>query len=547
MKKTLQLTKVLLAVRPFSYYRQNPKEFLKAIGFIVLILFSLSGLFSMNVVFYKNLFLALKPANLESTVLALGAVNTVLIILALGVIAILSGYYYDGAEYLLTLPLKGRELLGAKILVNYFYHLPIAVLFFGIPAGVYGYFGGEGFYYWVTAFLNLLLLPVLPLTLVFIAFVLIFRSFSFARKKDLLMYVGGIIGLGAAILIQKFSNTVQLAEKNPGMLVAKFSDPNLINLKLYKIYLPALLTVKSLTGEDVTIKAFSLGANIILSLGLLALGLYILGRAYEKSLKVGTEGGGGRRRVKGELTFTPKPVFTSNLLREIRLMNREPVYFLNGPLVIIIIPFVFGISFYFQGITGLSEIKKLLGNKAFENYLLAGLLSLGVFLAAATNITSTAISREAKELYYLKSLPVSEKTWLLGKLAHGYVFGIIASLFAVGGAFLLKISGLKALFILPAVLLSALPVLAAGLLLDLKRPYLNWDHPQKAFKQNLNATVGIFFPFMQIGLYWLLFLKFKISFWSLTLGFVVLSFILGVGILTYTLKIAKESFKKLEV
>ena len=547
MKKIFGLTKILLALRPFSYYRQNSKEFFKAIGFVVLILFSLSGLFTMNVLFSKTLFFALKPLKLESTVLALGAVNTVLIILALGVIAVLSGYYYDGAEYLLALPFKGRELLGAKILVNYFYHLPIAVLFFGIPAGVYGYFGGEGIFYWIFAILNLFLLPVLPLSLIFAFFVLIFRSFSFAGKKDLLMYLGGVIGLGAAILIQKFSSTMQVLENNPRGVLEKFADPNLINLKLYHIYLPALLTVKALTAKALVSGLFYLGINILLSLGLAVIGVYLLGKAYERSLKVGAEGVSSRKKSRGELVFSERKVFMANLLREIKLVNREPVYFLNGPLVIFIIPLIFGITYYFQGQAGLPEINKIFAQKNFEQYLLAGSISLGIFLSAATNIPATAISREAKELYYLKSLPVAVNTWLLGKIAHGYVFAVIASLLVGIIALGLKLSFGKSLLILPVVILAVLPIFAAGLLIDLKRPYLNWDHPQKAFKQNLNSLVGVFLPFVQIGLYWLFLLKFKVEFWLCTFGFTGSSFLLGLLLLYYTLKEGEKSFTELEV
>jgi ABC-2 type transport system permease protein len=116
----------------------------------------------------------------------------------------------------------------------------------------------------------------------------------------------------------------------------------------------------------------------------------------------------------------------------------------------------------------------------------------GGFMGASTSIASTAVSRDAKALPFIKSLPIRPGTYLLAKLGHALIFGVIGSAIGAGFvAFLMKLS-LVGAFTGFAVALSLSSLLnLAGLWLDTANPRLSWDNPIAAMKQNPNSLVAM--------------------------------------------------------
>ncbi|MFH2115418.1 MAG: hypothetical protein ABIJ86_13015 [Spirochaetota bacterium] len=185
--------------------------------------------------------------------------------------------------------------------------------------------------------------------------------------------------------------------------------------------------------------------------------------------------------------------FIALVRREVAMMNREPMYLLNGPFIIVIMPLILVIMLVVQKETfmddpALASIRVMLEGGA--GVALAGLA--GTFLGSSTSISCTALSRDAKALPYIKSLPISAGQYMLAKLAHGLVFAVFGAL--VGTGLLSYAVGLSApdtaLALGVALSLSFLLNLT-GLWLDTANPRLNWDNPIAAMKQNPNALIAI--------------------------------------------------------
>jgi len=49
-------------------------------------------------------------------------------------------------------------------------------------------------------------------------------------------------------------------------------------------------------------------------------------------------------------------------------------------------------------------------------------------------------------------------------------------------------------------MLGSLPILLFGLFMDMNRPLLNWDNPQKAVKNNMNVVITLFVGMAYTGL-----------------------------------------------
>jgi len=96
--------------------------------------------------------------------------------------------------------------------------------------------------------------------------------------------------------------------------------------------------------------------------------------------------------------------------------------------------------------------------------------------------------------------------------------------------------------------LLSLPAITSSLLADLLRPYLTWDNPQKAIKQNLNVLLGMAFG----GLLFFLIYRFIVYLFSIDVTGVSLYIAVGIlalilGILPYLLmvKIAPGRYRNI--
>ncbi|MBN1241731.1 MAG: hypothetical protein JXA15_03365, partial [Spirochaetales bacterium] len=243
-------------------------------------------------------------------------------------------------------------------------------------------------------------------------------------------------------------------------------------------------------------------ANLALGLGAAALVVTALGPTFVASLR-----GFGERKFKRlshadsflSAKLVSRPAFLTLFRREFFLMNREPMYLLNGPFIVVLMPLIFGIMFMVQK-DALAEEFGFLGALSGSS---AGMLiaaGAAAFLGAGTSIACTAVSRDAKMLPGVKALPVSPAAYFLAKLAHAEVFGVFGAVVGAGLiGFVLKLdAGTAILGGLVGLAFSTL-VNLGGLYLDMAMPKLRWENPIAALKQNVNSIVVILGAMALIG------------------------------------------------
>ncbi|WDU83404.1 ABC transporter permease [Caloramator sp. Dgby_cultured_2] len=234
--------------------------------------------------------------------------------------------------------------------------------------------------------------------------------------------------------------------------------------------------------------------------------------------------------------------------RELKLMNREPVYFINGPMVIFLLPIIMGASLFFQNNSILFDIKKLMNHPDFSYYL--NLISIGiiVFLGASTSIAATCISREGRAFEFIKSLPINPKLYITAKIIHGLIFGILAAaIILIMDLAFFKIDTISLLIILITSIIILTMIFILEVFAELKWPKLNWDNPQKAIKQNINGVVGIFGTMGIVGLFGALIVKFNIKSNGLFIALIVIPLIISVILYQKLLSYADKRFYEIEI
>jgi ABC-2 type transport system permease protein len=169
--------------------------------------------------------------------------------------------------------------------------------------------------------------------------------------------------------------------------------------------------------------------------------------------------------------------------------------------VVIIAPLCILLSVSFieippEDLQGMQEFFK--GMPILINFLL---IAFFIFFGGTTATTATTFSREGKASWLTRMIPVTARDQIVGRTgvamliqSLGIFFTIIASQFI----FPLTLSTLLLTVVLG--ILGSLPILLFGLFMDMNRPLLNWDNPQKAIKNNMNVVITLFVGMAYSGL-----------------------------------------------
>lgn len=115
------------------------------------------------------------------------------LVLVLGIIYVMSKYYFSNdLELLVPLPIKASQILGSKFVIlmisEYITTLPIILPFIFI----YGIKGGEGLGYWLYSLILVLTIPIIPLILSSILVMIFMKYTNIKGKKDLLRIIGAL-------------------------------------------------------------------------------------------------------------------------------------------------------------------------------------------------------------------------------------------------------------------------------------------------------------------------------------------------------------------
>ncbi|MGE5627731.1 MAG: putative ABC transporter permease subunit [Solirubrobacterales bacterium] len=499
MNNVILLTKILLKNGSGSFGSGNGKKS-NRIKVMFIIAFAVCLPLIITIVeVVSSIFGVLKGINQQGLIIALALPITVMIIFLFGVSYTINTFYFStDIEILLPMPLKQSEILLAKFLTVLVYeYITEGVVLIPVFL-IYGFRNQEFILFYLFSMVIFLLLPVIPLTAASIMDMIIMRFTNIAKNKDLFRIAGGIlamfIALGANVFFQRFTATLNssdiaelLSKGNNSLIGAMGSLFPSTKTAVYAL-------INSSSGKGI------LYLLIFVSITLAAVIIFIfLGNMLYFKGVIGISETSSKRRTIGSIELVKilkeRPAVYSYMIKELKLLYRSPVYFINCVLmnflwsVFLLIPF-FAHPKMYNDTSGF--INNIQGKGADPMIVAAGFV-ISVFITSSNMITSTAISREGRNIIFMKYIPVSYEKQLLGKVLSGVAMGLIGIIFFVPvGIFFIKI---RLSIILLALLTGIFGVVFSalcGIIIDVSFPKLNWDTEQKAVKQNLNGTILIF-------------------------------------------------------
>lgn len=493
----------------------SPKLVLKTFGWILLAVLLTADIGFVFGIMDVGMYRGLAPLGMESFMLLNAIVTSSVIVFLFAFITSLS--FFSSAQYetlFLSMPLTPSQLLTARMATVYAIEAPFGFLIMAIAAGVYGIQSHPGLGFYIQIAINALALPLVPLALSYAVLVPIMTVSRWLRRKNTLVYIGGFVGLVLALGFNLYLQSMLAQIQNPARLQQLLSGNRLNFAGIANWWPPAWLAMHAIEGSVHTAAAVATGVgagtsgmwgrvagavaatlgNVALGLGLVGAVARIFGRGYSRTLI----NFGESFAVKGKIgvaqassVFRMKSIFSSLVQREIRLMNREPMYFLNGPFVILLLPVIFALTLAARSkeiVDAVAALRPYLVGS--PEYLIP--TGLGIFLATSTSIACTAFSRDAKSIYFLKSLPIRRRDLVASKLVHALIFAALGIVLGtLGGAILLGDSLGDTLVALLLAILGAGALNMGALVIDTFHPKLNWESPMSALKQNPNSVIVI--------------------------------------------------------
>lgn len=552
MNKYITLTKILLRNRSNSTIDRRKKIKIAAISTVIILALLPSIIMFIN--FILQIYDLLYRINQQGLILSIGISFASILIFFFGIFYSLNVLYFTkDIDNLLPLPLRPWEILGAKFTVALIYEY-ITEAFILLPIfGVFAFKSGAGLLYYIYGIIIFITLPITPLGISAFLNMIIMSFSNIGKHKDKLKIIGGIFGMALGVSFNIGMQKIGMSTAHPDMLIKMLQEGN-----------NSLVTIsnKVFPGSSIAAKAMILNNKfegltymmmfLILTLVVLLIFLILGEKLYFKGVVGISETSSKRRKLNSrELNrlLTKKSPLKALVIKEIKILVRTPVYFMNCIIMNFLWPIFILIPIFTQ-----PELFKDI--KRFSGFLrdpkLIGVIigisaAISIFISASNAITSTAISREGQNLFISKYIPISYATQLIAKVLTGAIIGLVAIIMMILVANLL-ISTPAYLTLL--VLIASLPGIifscALGILIDLNFPKLNWDNEVKAVKQNFNVMICLLFSVVAAAA--IAFLTIYFSKNALWISIAVLIFLSIVDCILYKVIVTKgvSLFKALE-
>jgi ABC-2 type transport system permease protein len=440
-----------------------------------------------------------KEIGQEGLIFASGLMAVSMMILFFGIFYIMNIFYFSkDVESMLPLPLRPSTIMAAKFTVTLLYEYLTEFLLLAPVIIAYGIASRAGIIYYLYSIIGFLTLPVIPLVYAGIMNMVLMRYTNISRNRDQFRIIGGALAMFAAVFVNIKSQSFFSGLSDPNQLKAMLTpgDNSLIGIisgifpanKLFAIALVNSANIKGLVNILLYVAISILFTALFLTLGesLYFKGVIGISEAKSRRKKLTTE--------QFDKSIVKSSIIKSYTIKELRLLFRTPIYFINCVLINFLFPLFLFIPILSgsQNGMGIRELRAFVKSGSYEGIILAIAFAAILFATGTNGVTSTAISREGANIFISKYIAVSYHDQIMAKIMTGVILGMVAAISMLATAIYILLPPIH--LILLIIIVGAVGVLFTsfiGILIDLNFPKLHWDNEQKAVKQNMNLMFSM--------------------------------------------------------
>lgn len=430
---------------------------------------------------------------------------------------VLNELYFTGdIENLLPLPIRARQIVGAKVASIFCAEslIQLLVIFFSVV----GFFFALRlpFKNFLLGILGMVTLPIIPIIYCSIISLLIMSFTRLIKNKETIRKVGLGFVLVILMLFVYFLGALQNFDLE--LYIEGFVNGDQTFLHVMRGILPHInLFIDTLVTGGVS----SLLLYILVNIGFIVVLLGLADVCYFKGVIGLSSKDTASKKSSSNILKNIKVESPTNsyFKKEIRTLFRTPSYFLNCILINFIWPiFVYIIcKLKFPDLT-LSELKNLVISTDNNTLIIIFIFVIGVsiLLPALNSIASSSFSREGKNFYFMKYIPMDYDSQVSVKLLVSFIIAFVGvNVFSL--IFYLVI-GLKVSLSFIFLIISFLAILficSLGIIIDSINPKLVWDDELNALRENSNnfivMGISIFMFIVLAGLCYLLYKSFGLA------------------------------------
>ena len=536
MRKFWTLMRVQLKSGAIATTDGTTKQWKKLLLYLVLLVCMLPTLVLIAMLFYYG-FDYMRLLDQAGYLMNVGFLMTAVIIFLFSIFAIPSVYYFSkDIDHLLVLPIKPEVILTSKLAVCivYEYLFAAAVL---VPMYISFVLQiGFSFLSFLCFLVIFLTLPIYPLVLSSVLTMVIMRFVPFFNNRDRFNLIGGIIVVAAALGLSFRMQTMETEDMSAVLMALMDGNNSLMQFGTMLFPFVPSAALSCFHGDLL---------QLLLYLGITAISLVVFlicGKLlYFKGAIGGSETSHSRHTFDQKQLSESRhhSVFRTYLIKEFKILFRTPVFFTNCVLTALLMPIILTVAVY-TSLQGM-DLRAFITPQLLESipnlwcYVLVISFLVGSFMGGINMISSTAISREGTNAYFMKFIPVPVETQAFAKAACGIIISAVSGwLLLIPLHLVLSYPIYLDLIFVAGSLVSVIMTNLFGILIDLLRPKLVWEQEAAAVKQNLNGVISILLSFLLAAVcFGLLYIGwdqvFLIAIGLLVIQ-IVLSFLLYVGV-----------------
>lgn len=401
-------------------------------------------------------------------------------------------YREKDIDMLSALPAGSMSIAASRFIRSYAENTLINALIILPTFIICGVYGGMGIAFYINLLFALLVIPILPTALMAWAGIIITAIIARNRHKVLTEVILMIVIVTASLMLPMFLNGSGSTLSSQGTDLSKVSSEEARQIMSEQI-IGAANAIEASFPFIRTWGSFYNGTNFpglliftLISLAVCILTVTIIGHNFFAiSAKLFP--------LSAHHEFKMSTMQQSNLLSA--LINKEAKrYFSNGTYVsnTIVGPVMALIFSLALGFFDPQELIKKAGTLPVDVNVSAGLPFIIGMIFAMMSISASSVSMEGKNLWILKSLPVSFKDMMNAKLLFNLI--VVAPFYAVSEIVLFftvntTLPGRLWLILAPAA--TIVFSVTFGLFMNLKFPKFEWENAAEAVKQSAAAGLSM--------------------------------------------------------
>ena len=506
MKTTLLLTKIFLK-NSFNFKKNKNNKKTNIVGIILLSIFFVAYFCGIFGFMSFEMIKTLKEVNQETLFLGMMFLAILTIMVFQTIFTSINLFYFSkDIEFVLPMPIKPTQVLMAKFFNLVITEYIIEVLFLVAPLTVYGVLTNAGVLFYIYSILILLIFPILPLAIVCTIIMCIMAFSKLIKNKDRMQLVATIFTILIVVVIQVLS--MQNEELTDEQLMQKMLEANGAVSIFLEVFITLKFSINALTNASNIIGFFELLKLISIS----GIGILIFreigNKIYYKGV-INSLGGGGsssKKKLISNKVYQEKNIGKSYVIKEFKNLVRNSIFFMQCVLPNIILPVIMMIPFIFMkddlGVELANETAKLL-KMLYTPLGFTIVLCIIQFMSMMSFTAITAISRDGQNAVFMKYIPISLHKQFIYKIIPNILLSTIPIILVLATMKFFIIEEISIIYLILLYIVAMILNIIQSycmLLIDLKKPKLEWVTEYAVVKQNFNLVYEIIYAFIVIAI-----------------------------------------------